>query len=121
MQACTRMYFVVPRPVALMDFAPAYACVGRRQAPVGSYTWGVRSFVGELRQQPMVSRYAVLARVGNYRVLSWADTVRLALGAVLVYQLALLLRHDERLLDTNSGSQRLSRALPLCCRAYTLC
>jgi Transposase DDE domain len=39
-----------------------------------------------------------------------ADTARFALGAVLVYQLALLHRHDERRLDANRGLKALLRA-----------
>ena len=39
-----------------------------------------------------------------------ADTARLALGAVLAYQLALLHRHDERRLETNRGLKAFLRA-----------
>jgi hypothetical protein len=39
-----------------------------------------------------------------------ADTARFALGAVLVYQLALLHRHYERRLDTNMGLKAFLRA-----------
>ncbi len=39
-----------------------------------------------------------------------ADTARFALGAVLVYQLALLHRHDERRSDTNRGLKAFLRA-----------
>jgi hypothetical protein len=40
----------------------------------------------------------------------WADTARFALGAVLVYQLALLHRHDERHSDANRGLKAFLRA-----------
>lgn len=39
-----------------------------------------------------------------------ADTARFALGAILVYQLALLHRHDERLSDANRGLKAFLRA-----------
>ena len=39
-----------------------------------------------------------------------ADTARFALGAVLVYQLALLHRYHERHLDTNIGLKAFLRA-----------
>jgi hypothetical protein len=39
-----------------------------------------------------------------------ADTARFALGAVLVYQLTVLHRHDESDLDTNRGLKAVLRA-----------
>jgi len=39
-----------------------------------------------------------------------ADTARFALGAVLIYQLALLHRHDKRHPDTNRGLKAFLRA-----------
>jgi hypothetical protein len=39
-----------------------------------------------------------------------ADTARFALGAVFVYQLALLHRHDERRSETNRGLKAFLRA-----------
>lgn len=47
---------------------------------------------------------------GSVPTKGYADTARFALGAVLVYQLALLHRHNERHSDTNVGLKAFLRA-----------